>query len=52
MNFRFTLKSTAIFLAGAVIAGATAAYFENTYAGLAILIGTVAYLANAEKPRR
>jgi hypothetical protein len=49
MNFKFTPKSTAIFIAGLVLAGMVAAYFDSPMSGMGLVLGTIAYLSQAEK---
>ena len=47
MNFKFTKKKAAIFIAALVVAGAGSALFENNAVGLAIMLAAVAYLSQA-----
>lgn len=52
MNFTITWRTALIFVAGLVLAGVVGAAFDSEYAGLPVLLATVAYLANSEKNRR
>ena len=51
MNFKFTTKSTLIFIGALIGAGVISTWADNALIGLAIMVATVYYLAN-DKPKK
>lgn len=51
MNFKFTPKSTAIFIAGLIGGGVVGAAFDSSSLGLVVVLAVVAYLANSDSAK-
>lgn len=49
INFKFTPRSTVIFILGLIAASIISSILDNRYVGLAIMVIIVVYLANYEK---
>jgi hypothetical protein len=49
MNFRFTWKSTLIFIVGLVLGSLISVLFDSQLAGFGVIIGVIGYLAQSQK---